>query len=412
MCGERGWNHNKSPLVWRELIDRGGKGVLIGGANEFQEYANGYYGVESQLVSDDMRRIAAENKEVKAQVDKEEADYKALSKPVHVCITNASSNICYGLLDSLGRGEALGSSKEVIVHLLDDASKQEYLEGVKMEAEDLSYGLLRGVIVESSASVAFKDCEIIVLLDEVSQAVKSKEEWIKLSSEVYIDYAKVIDEVAKKSVKVLIAGNGPVNFNAYMMIKNAPSIPRQNFAAMSRMLENQAKGVIAERLKVNSAGVVDLIIWGNPSGAHYVDVERSRVHGYDGAIIGPPSFSLPVPEMVYDRKWLETEFLELVIKKKFKAEQAMKRAASISVSSAICTTLNHWCNGSPSGQMFSLGVISEGWYGIPNDLVFSFPVTFHPKGYWNVVQDIDLSEGMKAKIFETVKVMHHFIQMF
>ncbi|WAR04204.1 MDH1B-like protein [Mya arenaria] len=391
-CQLRGWKHEKSPLVWRELIDRGGKGVLIGGANEFQEYAQGYYGFESSLVSDDMKNIAAENKQLKVEKDKEEADYKALSNPVHVCITNASSNVCYNMMDGLCRGEVLGSGVEMIIHLLDSSDQAEYLDGTKMEVEDLAHGLMKGVVVETDPNVAFKDCSYIVILDEIEQGEKSKDAWIKENHELFVKYAKIIDSVASKSVKVLIAGYGPVNFNASMMIKNTPSIPRQNIVAVSRMVENQAKSVIAERLKINTAGVVDLIIWGNPNGEHYIDLSRSRVHGYDGAIIGPDSFSLSTLEMVFDSKWATTEYLELVKTKKSRTEEALQHPATFSMASAINSTLMHWCNGSPSSQFFSLGVSSEGWYGVPQDLVFSFPVTMHPKGYWIVVQDIDVSE--------------------
>ncbi|XP_053408985.1 putative malate dehydrogenase 1B isoform X2 [Mercenaria mercenaria] len=402
-CHERGWNHEKSPLVWRELIDRGGKGVLIGGANEFQEYAQGYYGIESELVSNDMTKIAAENAKIKTESDKEEAEYKAHSQPVNVCITNASSHVCYSLLNSLTRGDVLGSNVELMVRLFDNTGEKEYLEGVRMETEDLANGLLRGIKVETDITEAFRDCSVIILLDEILQGDKTKEEWIKENSEHFVKYAKVIDKVANKSVKVLVAGAGPVNFNATMMIKNAPNIPRQNFVAMSRLVENHSKSIIAERLKVNTAGVVDLIIWGNPNGQHYIDVSNSRVHGYDGSIIGPDSFSVSGPEMVFDHLWLETEYLDLVKTKQAKAEIAMGHPAVLSQASAINSTLMHWCNGSPSGQIFSLGVCSNGWYGVPKGMVFSYPVTFHPKGYWCVVQDIDLSEEVKGKILETIQ---------
>lgn len=351
-----------------------------------------------------MSKIAAENKQCKIEMEKEEKAYKALSQPINVCITNASSNVCYNLLDSLCRGDVLGNNVEMIVHLFDTAEQTAYLEGIKMEAEDLAHGLLRGVKIETNINEAFRDCSAIILLDEILQGDKTKDAWIKQNAEHFVNYAKVIDQVAKKSVKVLVAGAGPVNFNTTLMIKNAPSIPRQNFAAMSRLLENHSKSVIAERLHVNTAGVVDLIVWGNPNGEHYIDVSKSRVHNYNGSIIGPESFSVSGPEMVFDRKWLDGEYLELVKTKQLRMEEAMSHPATLSQAFAVNSTMMHWCNGSPSGQTFSLGVCSDGWYGIPKDMVFSFPVTFHPKGYWNVVQDIDLSEEVMAKIHETVKV--------
>lgn len=402
-CDTRGWSHDKSPLIWRELIDRGGKGVLIGGANEFQEYAKGYYDIESDLISNDMQKIANENLQYKVDIDEEEADYKALSKPLHVCVTCASSPVCYALLNSIGQGKVFGENTEIIFHLQDSSENMEVVEGVKMETEDLAHGLVRGIELETDIKAAFKDCDAILLLDDILQGDMTKEEWIKANADRFISYAKAIDEVAKKTVKVLIAGYGPVNFNAFIMIKNAPSVPRQNIAAMSRMTENRYKAVIADRLKVNTAGVVDLIVWGDPNGGHYADVGICRVHGYDGAIIGPESFSVSAPEMVFDKAWLDGEYLEQARARKITSENLMRHSASMSIAAAIASTFRHWFNGSPSGQMFSLGICSEGWYGVPKDIVYSFPVTFHPKGYWNVVQDIDLHEEAKAIIQKTVE---------
>ena len=378
--------------------------MLIGGANEFQEYAQGYYGIESELVSNDMQKISNENFQYKVDIDEEEADFKAKSKPLRVCITNASSQVCYSLLNSVGRGEVFGADKELIIRLYDCSENTEMLEGLKMELEDLALGLVRGIELVTDLKTAFENCDAILLLDEILRHEKTKDEWIKANAELFTKYAKVIDEVAKKTVKVLLAGYGPLNFNAYMMIKHAPSIPRQNIAAMSRMTENLYKAVIADRLKVNSAGVVDLIIWGDANGAHLADVSVCRVHGYDGAIVGPDSFSVSAVEMVFDKNWLEGEFVELAVTRKAKSEELMKHPAVMSQASAIASTLQHWFNGSPLGQMFSLGICSDGWYGIPKDLVYSFPVTFHPKGYWNVIQDIELSDANKAVLQKTIEV--------
>ena len=378
--------------------------MLIGGANEFQEYAQGYYGIESELVSNDMRKIANENFQYKVDIDEEEADLKAKSKPLRICITNASSDVCYSLLNSVGRGDVFGADNELIVRLYDSSGNTEMLEGLKMELEDLAHGLVRGIELVTDTKKAFEDCDAILLLDEILQQEKTKDDWIKENADLFTKYAQVIDEVSKKTVKVLLAGHGPLNFNAYMMIKNAPSIPRQNIAAMSRLTENLYKSVIADRLKVNSAGVVDLIVWGDPNGAHLADASVCRVHGYDGAIVGPDSYSVSAVEMVFDKKWLEGDFVELAKVRKALSEELMKHPAVMCQAAAIASTLQHWFNGSPLGQTFSLGICSDGWYGIPKDLVYSFPVTFHPKGYWNVIQDMELNDANKAVIQKTIEV--------
>ncbi|KAL8616452.1 hypothetical protein ACOMHN_041055 [Nucella lapillus] len=403
-CLERGWQHEQSPIVWRELIDRGGKGVLIGGASDFQEYVKSYYGLESALTSNDMLKIATENMTTKKEIDMEDAQYKALSNPLHVCITAADSPMCYSIIASIASGEVFGPNTEVNLRLFDNPSADfSRIKGVTMETQDLCEGLVRGIEVSNSTVSAFKDCSVIILLDELLQGeLESKEKWIQRNSNLFSAYGGVINQVAKRNVRVLVAGNGPINFNTMTLINNAPKIPHQNIIGLSRGVENRAKAVIGERLNVNTAGVADLIIWGNINGKHFIDNSKSRVHGYDGAMWGPPSYSLPVVEMVHDNKWLEKEYLEQVEQRQRAVGTALGHQASGSAARAVTSMLTHWWNGSPLGQIFSVAVLSEGWYDVPEGLVFSYPVTLSPKGYWTVVQDIELTEESKEKIKETI----------
>ncbi|XP_064644589.1 putative malate dehydrogenase 1B [Lineus longissimus] len=398
-CSERKWLHTKSPMVWRELIDRGGKGVLIGGANDFQEYARGYYSVVSNFISDDMLKIAEENLKTKDELDEEERSLKALSKPVNICITNASSPVSYGLIPEIAKGVTFGDQTEVTLHLLDSEENIEGVGGVEFEAVDLACPLLRGVKTTSDPKAAFKDCSVIILLDEIKKGEEEENsDWLKRNFEFFTNYANIIGAVAKKDVKILIGGAGPVNFITDMMIRNAPEIPRQNFVAFSRLLENQVKAVIGHLLKVNSAYIVDALVWGNPAGERFVDIAHCRVHNFDGAIWGPPFYSRPVKELIYDKKWLEKEFQEMVNSRQQNLVTTMNHRNSVSHAAAIATLLQHWVQGSPEGQIFSLGVYSEGDYGIPEGLVCSVPVRFHSAGYWELVKDIEMAEEENEKI--------------
>ncbi|XP_013405510.1 putative malate dehydrogenase 1B [Lingula anatina] len=403
-CKERGFMHSSSPLVWRELVDRGGKGVLIGGANDFQEYAYGYYGIKSDFVSDDMKKIGEENLKVKIEVDKEEEEFRSRSRPLKVCITNASCDVCYHMISSIGQGDVFGKGTEISLHLLDTAENMEYLEGVQMEAIDLAHGLLRKVSVMTNPREAFMDCSAIIFLDDIVKSdEESKDDWYKRNADCFTNYGHVLDEVAKKNARVLVAGEGPVNFNTFILHQHITQIPRQNIVALSRMVENHAKAIISERLKVNSADVVDIIVWGNVGGTSYADMSLARTHNYDGAIWGPPFFSRSAVELVHDNKWLEKEFPEELAARGEMVGKALRKKPSLSKAAAVVSQLAHWWNGSPSGQMWSMGVASEGWYGVPEGLVFSFPTTMSPKGYWSVIQDIELSDETKDKIQTIVK---------
>ena len=361
-CNKRGWSHKKSPIVWRELIDRGGKGMLIGGANEFQEYVKAYYDIKSIFTSDDMTKIAQENLQVNKELEEEKRLFMAQSKPVHICITNASAGISYGMIDAIARGEALGSETEVALHLYDSEENLSVLDGVAKEAEDLAYPLLRRLYVTSNMHQAFSDCSAIIITDDLEQAEEeSKEDYYKRNFKLSTDYANAIVESANEDCKVLVAGNGPVNFNVHMMCMHS-KIPKQNLVAVSRMVENRAKAILAERLKVNSAGVVDVVVWGNAGGMTHVDVSNARVHGYDGAIWGPPSFSVPARDMVADEKWLQTEFMELLGNRREAVETQLLHKATFSHAASAVTLLNHWWNGSPEGQIFSLGISSLGMF--------------------------------------------------
>ncbi|ELT90762.1 hypothetical protein CAPTEDRAFT_150393 [Capitella teleta] len=351
-----------------------------------------------------MKAIGAENQRTKKEIDAEWAAFLASSHPIKLCITNANSGSAYAMIKAACSGEVFGADTEVSLCLLGSDSDLETLAGTEMEAFDLALPLLRKIHITSDPHEAFNDCSVIVIFDEV---VKNEEEerelWLRRNAEHFINYAKIINDASKPDVRVIIAGDGPLNFIASMMVKNAPRVPRQNIVACPRQFENEVKATLAQKLGVNSAGIVNTIIWGNINGSHIIDIEGARVHGYDGAIWGPPSFSIPVQEMIHDKKWLETEFYEVVAKHKVSVETMLNHPKSMSQGAAVATLLNHWWTGSPEGHVFSLGILSEGAFDIPEGLVFSCPVNFSCPGYWTVVQDSTLSPENQEKIRSIIK---------
>ena len=404
VCQDRGWKHSRSPLVWREILDRGGKGMLIGGAEEFQEYVYGYYGIKSSMISDSMQKIATENFRTKQIVDEEEAERLAQIRPIHIAITNASNDLCYNILPGLADGAVFGRTTELAFHLLDNDDKFSIVEGICMELQDLACPLVRQCTPEKTPNIAFQNCSLIILLDDSHQSeTETKEEYFHSVHSLYNAYASVIAVAASKDVKLLVAGRGPVNFIATCLIESLPDLPPENIVAMSRGIENHAKGVIAEKLKINASIVADVIVWGNPNGSYLIDISRSRLHEYNSAIWGP-GYLQPTIDMIHDDKWLASDFMQLVKKRHSAIKDQVKHEISVSDGQAICSLVKHWIQGTSSERIFSLGVWSGGWYEIPQGIVFSVPVHFPGAGKWNIVMDVDLSETHKDTLITITEV--------
>lgn len=410
-CKKNGWSHTHSPLIWRELIDRGGKGVLIGGSNEFQEYAIGYYGITSDMLSSDMTTVGSENMETHVLVTEEEEYKQSLSKPLHMCITNASSVTAYHMLHEIASGEVLGEDTELSLHLLVDEEEYDVAQGVKLEAIDMACPLLREICVATNPMEAINRASLIVILDDLSQKeTESWEEWIKRCAAHYMNYGSIINKWASSDCRIVVAGNGAVNLGAYMIKQEAKHIPRQNIVVPSRLLENRAKSSVARRINVNSSGVIDIIVWGNNGGTTHLDVSRGRVHGCEGAIWGPPFYSRPVEDMVHDNKWLQTEYRELLKSHKDMVEGSLQHSAASSEAHSIVATISDWWNGSKEGQIFSMGVVSEGWYQVPEGLFFSFPVRFQ-KGSWRLVQDLNVTDELREELSKIVDELEREIEV-
>lgn len=396
-CEEKEWKHFGSPLIWRELVDRGGAGILLGGCDDFLEMAKGYYGITSVKMSDELVNIAKENLQTKVEIDGEEEQRKAAITPLRVCVGGASNALAYGVLSYLAQGEVFGIDQEVSIYLLDTAECQEVLEGTAMEIKDCSWPLLRDVVYTSDPAVAFNDASVVVLLDGVPLTDGGdKKEQLLANAKIFKAHGQALDQYAKKDVKVLIGG-GPSSVNAFVTSKFAPSIPKQNICALARLQENRAKGLLAKKLIVNTAGLKDVVIWGNIGVVTTADPRNARVHGYDGAIWGPhiPGFTRQVPEMVHDDKWLAGEFLE-TLKKPLDNVKNPGATPSLSGSFAVLSQLCDLWQGT-SSEIYSLGVFSEGWYDLPQDIVFSLPVKFG-QGSWKIVDNILLDDTLKAQV--------------
>ncbi|XP_068165745.1 putative malate dehydrogenase 1B [Antennarius striatus] len=405
-CERNGWKHKDSPLIWRELVDRGGKGMLLGGFSDFLEHCQDYYSITSDMVTDIMLSVAAENLESKMNLIAEEQHRVSLIKPLHIWISSALSATCHFLIPNLLSAEVFPHNSTISLHLLDlDGSKDE-LQQLRMETEDLALCQLHQVTIHTDLEQAFQEAHVILLLDEHwcddSNAENENEEEnkrkeVKHISDRYREYGRLIDTRAAKDVKVIVSGDLFVNLRSSLLLDNVCSIDNHQFVSVSTHLENEARAIVAKKLKVRTSDVTNVIVWGNISGSFYIDLQRARVFNYDGPIRGPATFSQPVLKVLNERKWLQTEFQELVRCQRAARASKTCRGAAMSQTNGILKVLKAWNGVCASDELLSIGGVCQGCYDLPEGIVLSMPVTFTGGG-WAVLTDATIEHELKDRL--------------
>ncbi|XP_069637805.1 putative malate dehydrogenase 1B isoform X2 [Haliaeetus albicilla] len=404
ICEMNGWEHRQSPIIWRELLDRGGKGLLLGGVNDFLEYAQHYYGITSMMLSEEMLDIAEENLQAHIEVEKEEEEIKSLIKPLQIWITSASGPICYQLIPLLANGEVFGMTTEISIHLLDTGQFKEVLCGIVMEAEDMAFPLLRSISEHTEIDEAFVQADIIIVLDDVllNCEAQSLENYIREVSEICQVYAPLIEKNAKSEVRVISSGKTFVNLKAMMIMTYGPSIKPENVIAIATSWESAAKAMLARKLNMNAAGVKDVIVWGNITGCNYIDLSHAKLYGYDCALWGPADFPHPLLNVIYDSKWIHSEFQSA----QSSLSSQVCHCVGMLPAHAVATVLRYWYHGSPPGEIVSVGILTKGQFCIPEGIVFSMPVRFQ-NGNWEVMTELEINETTQEVLG---RLAHELIQ--
>nr|XP_020006843.1 putative malate dehydrogenase 1B [Castor canadensis] len=396
VCEENKWNHKNSPIIWRELLDRGEKGLLLGGYNEFLEHVQLYYGVTSSMTTEMMMIIAQENLEAHLEKKQEKENLKGLISPLQIWITSAASPACYNLIPILTSGQVFGLHTEISLTLFDQEEVEKSLQGLVLETEDLASPVLRSVSFCTKVEEAFRQADVIIVLeDSMEEEVHTLEDCLRSRVPLCRLYGYLMEKNAHESVRVVVGGKTFVNLKAVLLMRYAPGIAR-NIIAVALGVEGEAKAAVARKLKTAPSCIKDVIIWGNISGNNYVDLRKARVYRYESAIWGPPHFSRPVLDLIFDSDWLKREFV-VTLKNLTDTGQQF---GGILAAHSITTTLKYWYHGSPPGEIVSLGVLSEGQFGIPEGIVFSMPVKFE-NGTWVVLtdlKDIEISEQIMARM--------------
>jgi malate dehydrogenase len=324
-----------------------------------------------------------------------------MKAPVKVAVTGAAGRIGTQLLYRIAAGEMLGKDQPVILSLLEvpdvkDAtgkvtfSAMKALKGALMELDDCAFPLLQGVSASDNAEEAFKDVDVAMLVGATPRGPgMERADLLQKNAAVFIAQGKALDKVAKRDVKVIVVGN-PANTNAYIAMKSAPNLKRENFTAMMRLDHNRALTQLSKKIGKPADSIEKLIVWGNHSPTMYPDVRFASSGG------------TALKQLVNDDAWLKDTFIPTVGQR----GKAIIDASGISsVPSAANAALDHmrdWWQGAGS-KYVTMGVPSNGEYGIPKDVIYGFPCICSGDGKYEIVKGLEIDEFSKAKMAATLK---------
>src|SRR6187402_538163 len=311
--------------------------------------------------------------------------------PMRVAVTGAAGQIGYSLLFRIANGDMLGKDQPVILQLLEipDEKAQKALKGVMMELDDCAFPLLAGMEAHGDAMTAFKDTDYALLVGARPRGPgMERADLLSANAQIFTAQGKALDKVASRNVKVLVVDN-PANTNAYIAMKSAPSLPRKNFTAMLRLDHNRAASQIAAKTGTAVGDIEKLTVWGNHSPTMYAD--------YRFATVGGKS----VKDLINDQVWNADTFLPTVGKRGAAIIEARGLSSAASAANAAIDHMRDWALGS-NGKWVTMGIPSNGDYGIPKDVMFGFPVTTKD-GKYEVVKGLEIDAFSQERIAKTLK---------
>ncbi|HVE22655.1 MAG TPA: malate dehydrogenase [Acidocella sp.] len=312
-----------------------------------------------------------------------------MKTPMRVAVTGAAGQIGYALLFRIANGDLLGKDQPVILNLLDLPVAQKALTGVIMELNDCAFPLLAGIEPTDNPNVAFKDIDIGILVGSRPRGPgMERRDLLAANAEIFKVQGKALNENAKRDVKVLVVGN-PANTNAYIAMKSAPDLPKAAFTAMLRLDHNRAVSMLAEKAKVPVAGIEKIAVWGNHSPTMYADYRFATVNGQS------------LKDKINDEAWYRDTYLSAVGKRGAAIIEARGLSSAASAANAAIDHVRDWVLGT-NGKWVSMGLPSDGDYGVPEDIMFGVPVTCEG-GAYHRVKGLPMDEFSKSRMAITLK---------
>ncbi|GGJ46524.1 malate dehydrogenase [Deinococcus roseus] len=311
-----------------------------------------------------------------------------MKTPVRVAVTGAAGQIGYSLLFRIASGEMLGKDQPVILQLLEIPQGLNALKGVAMELEDCAFPLLVGIVQTDDPNVAFKDADYALLVGARPRSKgMERKDLLEANGAIFTVQGKAINDVASRNVKVLVVGN-PANTNALIASKSAPDLSPRQFHAMVRLDHNRAVSQIAGKLGVPSTDVEDVIIWGNHSATQYPDPYNAKVNG--------KSFAEQV-----DEEYLVNDFIPTVQKRGAAIIEARGLSSAASAANAAIDHMHDWALGT-GDKYVSMGVPSDGSYGIPEGVVYGYPCICKD-GDYEIVQGLPVNDFSRERMQATLQ---------
>lgn len=312
-----------------------------------------------------------------------------MKKPVRVTVTGAAGQISYSLLFRVASGEMLGKDQPVILQMLEITPALKALNGVAMELDDCAFPLLAGMVQTDDPNVAFKDTDYALLVGARPRGPgMERKDLLEANAAIFSVQGKAINDNASRDVKVLVVGN-PANTNSLIAQRNAKDINPRQFTAMTRLDHNRALTQLAQKTGTSINDIRKVTIWGNHSSTQYPDISKALVAG-KGA------------EGLVDQAWYRETYIPTVQQRGAAIIQARGASSAASAANAAINHMRDWALGTPEGDWTSMGVYSDGSYGIQEGLIYSFPCVCK-NGDWEIVQGLDISDFSREKMQATEK---------
>jgi malate dehydrogenase len=318
-----------------------------------------------------------------------------MKRPMRVAVTGAAGQIGYSLLPRIAAGEMLGKDQPVILQLLEipDEKAQKALKGVMMELDDCAFPLLHGMVPASDPMVAFKDADVALLVGARPRGPgMERKDLLEANGKIFAPQGRALSEVASRKVKVLVVGN-PANTNCLIAMKNAPGLKPSNFSSMMRLDHNRALTQVAQKVGLPVTAIKKMTVWGNHSATQYPDLFQATAAGKK------------VWPLVNDQAWLENTFIPVIQKRGAAIIEARGLSSAASAANAAIDHIRDWVKGTKAGDWTSMGIPSDGSYGIPEGVLYGYPVTCK-NGRYQIVKGLEVSEFSRGRMMATLKELH------